>query len=189
LQFYRDKGVDLVRLPFTWERMQPKLGGELSSSELGLLKTFLSDAARLGMDVIIDLHNYGRYEGQPIGSAGGPTKEQFADFWSKLAGEIKGFSSLVGYDLMNEPHDMPSASAWKDAAQAAVDAIRLVDTAKTIFVEGNNWSGAWSWLDNNADFIIKDPADKLVYQAHQYFDRDSSGTYAGSFGSSLSSIG
>jgi Ca2+-binding RTX toxin-like protein len=181
LQFYQGKGVDLVRIPFTWERMQPILGGALNGTELGLLKTLLSDAASLGMDVIIDLHNYGRYDGQTIGSAGGPTAAQFADFWVKLVGEVKGFTSLVGYDLMNEPHDMPSANAWKDAAQAAVDAIRTVDMAKTIFVEGNDWSGAYSWVERNANFIINDPANKLVYQAHQYFDRDSSGTYAGSY--------
>ncbi|WP_300972966.1 cellulase family glycosylhydrolase [Sphingomonas sp. LHG3406-1] len=181
LQFYQSKGVDLIRVPFTWERMQPTLGGPLSATELGYLKTLLANAASLGMDVIIDCHNYGRYNGQPFGASGGPTAAQFADFWTKLANEVKGYGSLVGYDLMNEPHDMPSPSAWKNAAQAAVDSIRTVDTSKTIFVEGNGWSGAWSWQQINADFIINDPANKLVYQAHQYFDRNSSGTYAGSY--------
>lgn len=181
LAFYRDKGVDVVRLPFGWERMQPTLGGALSASELALLKGVLANAASLGMDVIIDLHNYGRYQGQPFGSAGGPTSGQFADFWSKLAAELKSYPSLLGYDLMNEPHDMPSPSAWKDAAQAAVNAIRQVDNENNIYVEGNNWSGAWSWQQYNSDFIINDPAGKLIYQAHQYFDRDSSGTYRGTY--------
>lgn len=181
LQFYQSKGVDLIRLPFTWERMQPTMGGPLNPNELALLKGVLANAASLGLDVIIDLHNYARYYGQTIGSATGPSSAQFADFWAKLANEIKGFSSLVGYDLMNEPHDMPSPSIWKDAAQAAVNAIRQVDMDNIIFVEGNNWSGAWSWQMYNADFILKDPADKLIYQAHQYFDHNSSGVYSGTY--------
>jgi aryl-phospho-beta-D-glucosidase BglC (GH1 family) len=181
LQFYKDKGVDLVRLPFTWERMQPNAWGALNPSELALLKRVLTDAATLGMDIIIDLHNYGRYYGQRLNADGGPTSAQFADFWTKLASEIKGFSSLVGYDLMNEPNNMTHPDAWKNAAQAAVNAIRVIDKDNIIFVEGNDWSGAWSWKDVNSNFIINDPANKLVYQAHQYFDRDSSGVYSGTY--------
>ena len=177
LQFYKDHGVDLVRLPFSWERMQSTLGGPLNASELTLLKDVLANAATLGMNLIIDLHNYGRYDGQPLGSATGPTNAQFADFWSKLASEVKGYTSLLGYDLMNEPHDMPTADAWKDAAQAAVNAIRLVDQDNTIYVGGNDWSGAHSWLQSNANFFINDPAGKLVYQAHQYFDKYNQGFY------------
>ncbi|GAA4029072.1 hypothetical protein GCM10022281_05240 [Sphingomonas rosea] len=181
LQYYQARGVDLVRIPFSWERMQPNAWGALSTTELGLLKTLLSNAATLGMDVIIDLHNYGRYYGNAIGASNGPSAAQFADFWAKLASEVKGYSSLVGYDLMNEPHDMPTATAWKDAAQTAVNAIRTVDTVHNVYVEGNAWSGAHSWQQYNADFFINDPAGRLIYQAHQYFDRDSSGTYSGSY--------
>ena len=181
LQFYKDHGVDLVRLPFTWERMQKSLGGPLDPQELALLKGVLADAATLGLDLIIDLHNYGRYNGQPLGGSTGPTDAQFADFWQKLATALKGYSSLLGYDLMNEPHDMPTPDAWKNAAQAAVNAIRQVDTDNIIYVEGNDWAGAHSWMNSNANFFINDPANKLIYQAHQYFDKYNQGFYNNSY--------
>ena len=181
LQFYKDHGVDLIRLPFIWERMQPSLGGPLNPTELGLLKSVLSNASNLGLDVIVDLHNFGRYNGQPIGSPDGPTQAEFADFWSKLSVELKDYPSLVGYDLMNEPHDMPAADTWKLAAQAAVDAIRLVDMDNIIYVEGNNWASAQNWLASNANLFIFDPAGKLIYQAHQYFDASGEGFYNNSY--------
>ena len=183
LQFYKEHGVDLVRLPFTWERMQGSLGGPLNANELNLLKGVLANAATLGMDIIIDLHNYGRYNNVAFGAVGGPTSAQFADFWAKLSNEVKGYTSLVGYDLMNEPHDMPTANGWKDAAQAAVNSIRTVDMSHKIFVEGNAWASAQYWKIDNANFLINDPANKIVYEAHVYFDRYNQGAYYNSYDS------
>jgi aryl-phospho-beta-D-glucosidase BglC (GH1 family)/Ca2+-binding RTX toxin-like protein len=178
LQFYKSHGVDLVRLPFGWERVQDALGGPLDlSGDIALIKQVLVNAASLGMDVILDNHNYGRYKGIALGAVGGPTAAQFADFWGKMAAELKGYPALVGYDLMNEPHDMPTATIWKESAQAATDAIRSVDMDNNIYVEGTAWSGAYSWMKFNSNLIINDPANKIVYQAHQYFDNDSSGRY------------
>ena len=178
LKYYADKGVDFVRLPIKWERVQDALDGPLDlSGDIALIKQVLVNAASLGMDVIIDVHNYGRYNGVAIGAVGGPTTAQFADFWKKMAVEFKDYPALVGYDLMNEPHGMPAAGVWKAAAQAATDAIRTVDIDNVIYIEGEGWSGAHSWMKYNSDLIINDPANKIVYQAHQYFDDNNSGTY------------
>lgn len=182
LQFYNSHGVDLIRLPFKWERVQEALGGALDlKGDLALIKQVLVNAASLGMEVILDNHNYGRYGGIAIGADGGPSAAQFADFWQKMAVELKDYSALVGYDLMNEPHGMPTSTIWKEAAQAATDAIRQVDLDNTIYVEGTGWSTAGSWLKYNSDLIINDPANKIVYEAHQYFDKSNSGTYANSY--------
>ena len=180
IAYYKNAGVSLIRLPFTWERMQPTLGGALSSTELGLLKRVLSDAASMGVSVIIDLHNYGRYGGNTIGSAQ-VSNAQFADFWAKLSGALVGSAGLVGLDIMNEPHDMGGAGRWKSAAQAAVDAIRTKDKAIAIYVEGDNWSTASNWMSSNADFIMRDPSNNIIYEAHQYFDRYSQGFYNNSY--------
>jgi hypothetical protein len=181
VNYYADRGVKLIRLPIMWERMQSSLGGQLNSADVALVKQFLADAHARSVDVILDLHNYGRYDGKTIGSADGPTNAQFADFWNKLALEVKDLPALAGYGLMNEPHDMGGAGIWKSAAQAAVDAIRKVDATQAIYANGDGWSGAWSWKEINTDFILSDPANNIIYEAHQYFDRDSSGTYNGTY--------
>lgn len=180
LDFYQSRGIELIRLPFKWERMQTTLGGKLSSAELGHMKTFLAEAEERGMNVILDLHNYGRFGNAVLGSDA-LSNDVFSDFWTKLATELKNQKSVIGYDLMNEPHDMGGAHVWPAAAQAAVDAIRTVDMDTTIYVEGDAWAGASNWAKNNAYLRINDPANNIVYEAHLYFDKDGSGFYKNSY--------
>jgi Ca2+-binding RTX toxin-like protein len=180
IQYYTDRGVELFRLPVRWERLQPEANGELDKAELGRLSKFLNNAEALGAKVIIDIHNYGSYFSNKIGSPA-VSNDQFANFWKKLATAVGGIDSVYGYDLMNEPNNMGGTDVWPKAAQAAVDAIRTVDMDTKIYVEGNSWAGAKNWAKNNASLDIKDPADKIVYEAHLYFDRYASGTYRGTY--------
>jgi endoglucanase len=61
--------------------------------------------------------------------------------------------------------------------QAAIDGIREAGaTSQYIFVEGNSWTGAWTWVDVNDNMkALTDPQDKIVYEMHQYLDSDGSG--------------
>ena len=177
LDYYQSKGIDLIRLPFSWEAMQPTLDGPLNTDELARMTDFLDAAAARGIQVIIDAHGYARYDEQPIGSADVPISA-FADFWSKLATALNGHPAVAGYDLMNEPHDLGSPDVWPQAAQAAVDAIRAVDMQTAIFVEGDQYASAPEWQEYNGNLLIHDPADNIVYEAHLYFDRTGSGIYS-----------
>lgn len=62
--------------------------------------------------------------------------------------------------------------------QAAITAIRSTGArSQYIMIEGNSWSGAWTWVDVNDNLkALTDPSNKLVYQMHQYLDSDGSGT-------------
>jgi len=62
--------------------------------------------------------------------------------------------------------------------QAAIDGIRAAGaTTQYIFVEGNSYTGAWTWVDVNDNMKdLTDPQDKIVYEMHQYLDTDGSGT-------------
>jgi Cellulase (glycosyl hydrolase family 5) len=83
---------------------------------------------------------------------------------------------------MNEPHDMRDDDRWPAAVQAAVDEIRNIDVTHTIFVARDHWSGAHSWRNtSNENLGIQDPADAIVYEAHQYFDGENSGIYDKSY--------
>ena len=63
--------------------------------------------------------------------------------------------------------------------QAAIDGIRAAGaTSQYIFVEGNSWTGAWTWVEINDNMkALTDPSDKIVYEMHQYLDEDGSGTH------------
>jgi endoglucanase len=182
LDYYKSKGLTLIRLPFPWERLQRSLYAPLDSTELGYLDAVVAAARGRGMQLILDPHNYGRYRiagvDHVIGSEAVPNAA-FADFWRRLAGHYADEPAIWAYGLMNEPHDMDGH--WPAAAQAGVEGIRAVDRSHAILVPGDGWSGAWSWQQHNADLAVVDPVDNLIYEAHQYFDRDKSGTYRGSY--------
>ncbi len=194
LTYLKSNNISLIRLPIAWERAQPTLGGPLDATYVSGLKAFIQAAGAQGMQVIVDVHNYGRYNshwaqdvakngnaapnsGDVIGSPAVPISA-FVDLWTKLAGALKGTSGLGYYDLMNEPYNMGSAGVWPTSAQAAVSAIRSVDMNTSILVEGTQWASAFWWPGDNGNLHIVDPANKLFYEAHLYFDADGSGTYS-----------
>jgi hypothetical protein len=180
------RGVDFVRLAFRWERLQRTPGGELNTTELGRLRDTVARARAAGVDVLLDLHNYGDYylyDGRrgvrrPIGSAQ-VTRAHFADVWRRISAAFKADPGVIGYGLMAEPVAMPSgARGWELDSQQAVEAIRANDDGKLVTVSGYEWAGAQNWPEQHPDKWISDPADNHLYEGHHYWDRNNSGTYA-----------
>ena len=187
--YYEARGRTLVRLPFKWERVQHTPGAPLDADEVARLHDVLRAAGQHHMSVILDAHNYGRYQfagedKSEIIGAGRVSPADFADFWGRMAREFKDEPALYGYGLMNEPHDMGDSQRWPRAAQAAIDAIRTTDEITPIVVAGDDWSSSLNW-NNSANAKLneelRDPRNNLVFEAHCYFDKDRSGQYKGSY--------
>ncbi len=182
VRYFSGKGMNVVRLPFLWERLQPALNQGFDAAELARLVGFVQPVTASGVSVVLDPHNYARYRGALIGSSQVPNAA-FADFWSRLALQFKGNDKVV-FGLMNEPHDMPTEQ-WLGAANAALAAIRAAGAANLVTVPGNAWSGAHSWLQSwygsaNGTVMkgVVDPGKNMLFEVHQYLDADSSGTSA-----------
>lgn len=181
IDYFAAKGMNSIRVPFLWERMQPQLNAELEPAELQRLEDVVRYANRKGLYVVLDLHNYGYYRQKVIGSPETPVTA-LADAWGRLALRFKG-NAKVGFGLMNEPKGLPTET-WLAAANAAIGEIRRSGANNTIFVPGNGWTGAHSWLSRsygtpNADAMlgVVDPANNYVYEVHQYLDSNYSGTH------------
>jgi endoglucanase len=195
--YFCDHGLGLLRLPFRWERLQPRLGETLNETELKRLKTAVGWARKHGGEVILDVHNYGRYcifhhgkkhecvIDQKVAGFVPVTRRHFADLWRRLSREFRSEPAVYAYGLMNEPHDM-GMSDWKTISQAAVDAIRGEKDHKLILVAGDHWSNSHRFEEfNGARAWIKDPANQVAYEAHCYFDHDFSGRYELSYDKEL----
>jgi endoglucanase len=195
--YFCDHKIRLLRLPIRWERLQPRLGEDLDATELKHIKTAVDWARKHHGEVILDVHNYGRYcvriEGkeraciidEKVGGAVPVTRRHFADLWRRLSQEFRNESAMYAYGLMNEPHDMGS-SDWKAISQAAVDAIRGEKDHKLILVAGDHWSNSHRFAEfNGARAWIKDSANQVAYEAHCYFDHDFSGRYQLSYDKEL----
>jgi len=184
IDFYAAAGMNLIRLPFRWERLQQGLNRELDAGELERLNGTVSYATETrGLSVLLDPHNYARYTAAGVEGIVGVDVDvaAFADFWRRLAEQFSG-NPRVMFGLVNEPHTM-ATETWLTAANAAIAAIREAGAQNRILVPGNGWTGAHGWFQTyygsaNAGVMggVVDPADNFVYELHQYLDSDSSGT-------------
>jgi endoglucanase len=179
VDYYMSKGATAFRVGFRWERMQATQNGELDATYLGGLDQLVNYATTKGATVIIEPHNFARYNGSTIGSADVPNAS-FADFWRRLALHY-GANPHVMFNLMNEPHDLPTEQ-WVSAANAAIAAIRATAAPNTLVVPGNAWTGAYTWASTSygtpnavAMLNVVDPGNNMLFEVHQYLDSDASG--------------
>lgn len=178
VDYFVKKGMNIFRIPFRWERLQQALMDDFDSDEQIRLSEVVDYIIDKGAWVILDPHNYARYNNDIIGE--GTDVEAFADFWRRLA--LLFTHPRVVFGLVNEPHSMKT-ELWLKDANAAISAIRQTGASNLILVPGNAWSGAHSWQQDwygtsNSEVMldISDPADNLAFEVHQYLDGDSSGT-------------
>jgi len=198
VEYFAACGLGLLRIPFRWERLQPKLGQPLNPAELNRIRQVVAWAGASGASVILDTHNYGRYQlflsarprsvviDEKVNGVIAVSRGHFADYWRRLAEAFVGNRAVFGLGLMNEPHDM-GHSNWKRISQLAVDAVRSVDRESFVIVAGNGWSNAERFPElNGSQAWISDPANRVLYEAHCYFDADGSGKYRRSYAEELS---
>lgn len=188
VDYFKGKGMNIVRLPFRWERLQPTANSALNATELNRLTTFVNATTAKGVYVMIEPHNFARYYPDPNnfqGSAQGLVGSDvpysvFSNFWSRVATVFKT-NDHVFFNLVNEPANMPTEQ-WLTAANTAIAGIRNAGATNLIMVPGNGFTGAGSWLYSwygtpNAQVMlgVVDPINNYCYEVHLYLD-DGSGT-------------
>ncbi|KAL4891488.1 FII-CMCase [Aspergillus ambiguus] len=168
----RSAGMNIFRVAFMMERLVPStMTGAADATYMKDLKATVKSITDLGAYAVIDPHNFGRYYGNIISST-----TDFAAFWTTVAKEFASNDKVI-FDTNNEYHDMDQTLVL-NLNQAAINAIRAAGaTSQYIFVEGNSYSGAWTWASVNDNLkALTDPSNKIVYEMHQYLDSDGSGT-------------
>jgi endoglucanase len=105
------------------------------------------------------------------------------DLWGKIASRYKD-NNLVAFGLMNEPKGLQTET-WLQAVNMAIAQIRRTGAKNLILVPGNGWSSARSWVIGNYGtpnsetmLGVADPENNYVYEVHQYFNSDFTGTRA-----------
>lgn len=186
VDYFKKLGLNVFRVPFRWERLQPTLMGDLDSSNLMKLDDIVSYIGSQGLTAVLDPHNYARYGNdnaqEIIGAAGsGVTTDDFADFWARMAKKYMGNDKVI-FALMNEPNTMKTED-WLAGANAAIAAIRRNGFNGLLLVPGNAWTGAHSWAENwygtaNSEVMtgVRDSGNNFAFEVHQYLDSDFSGT-------------
>src|SRR5579859_4214538 len=102
LSYYASKGVKLIRIEIRWDKVQPDLYGQLDGNEITWLKTYVADAQKQNMSVIIDLHERSNLDDMNFGPE--LPIASLADFWKKMAGQFRSISNVCGFGVANEPN-------------------------------------------------------------------------------------
>jgi aryl-phospho-beta-D-glucosidase BglC (GH1 family) len=176
-EYLSSRGHNLTRVPFRWERVQPQLNKPLNSAELDRLKSCFDGAAAVGMRVIPSLQNYGAYffgeqDYKDIGSPELPISA-YKNLWTQLARVWKDHPAVVGYDIMNEPYDLPGGvPTWEKASRAAVDGIRGRDANTRVWVSGyhkrqGTGHGLYAFVLNHPRPWIS--GSRVGYTSHAYY--------------------
>ncbi|KZS87207.1 cellulase-domain-containing protein [Sistotremastrum niveocremeum HHB9708] len=180
---FSGEGVNIYRVPFPWALAQSSLGATISSQFFSEYDAVVNVALQAGAYVIVDVHNYARWNGAIIGESGGPTNAQFANLWSQLAAHYASQPKII-FGVMNEPHDLTSVTDWATSVQAAVTAIRGAGaTSQLILIPGSSWASAQALPTEAGPALlnVKDhdgTVSKLIFDVHKYLDSDNSGTHA-----------
>ncbi|WP_426140117.1 glycoside hydrolase family 5 protein [Pseudomonas sp. DWP3-1-2] len=178
---WQARGIRAIRFPLRWERLQTNLWEELDETYAALIDRMLIQAERRRIKVTLDVHNFGRYKNEVLGSKAVPIPA-YRDLLHRVSARWRDFRALHAYDIMNEPHD-EADEHWPRAAQAGIFAIRGNDWHRPIIIEGRSWSSATRWPQHNDALLdLKDPSNNLIFSAHLYFDEDASGRYQKTLG-------
>jgi endoglucanase len=198
--YYLGKGMNTIRLPLRWERLQRSLSSTSSkvltpaqviatfnAPELAALEKSVTTLTAAGFTVLIDIHNYAYYTsaseiaansgGDPLGSSKVPNVA-FENLWVGLA-SIYANDPKVVFDIMNEPNtppdpdNKPAGYEWYLGAQAAVTGIRSTGANNLILICGNDFAGPQDFVAAGwSDPLkdIKDPANNFAFEIHDYPD-------------------
>jgi endoglucanase len=200
LRQVRDLGFNAVRIPWSnailepgsmpngitfsgadpYDGMSPMnepLKGKTSIQALDLV---IAAARELGLKVILD--NHSRKPDNFIAEGlwytpDFPESRWIAD-WKTLAMRYRNQSTVVAFDLHNEPHNPatwggPASTDYASAAERAAAAIHSLHPDVIVIVGGVQTYGAYSyWWGGNlrgvADRPLQVKRGKLLYSAHDY---------------------
>lgn len=180
LSYVAAQGANVIRLPFRWERLQPKINEPFDERERNRLLAVVNNAQAKNLCVILDVHNYARYFDEELGE-NPHLQDAFVALWLELA---RTFSDpeTTALGLMNEPVHMPLHD-WVLLAKRTLAALREDGATNLVFMGGGGWNGLHSWFNDNQGHSnagslsgLQDPLKRTIIEVHQYTDPNSSGT-------------
>ncbi|MEI6699483.1 MAG: Calx-beta domain-containing protein [Mycobacteriaceae bacterium] len=184
-------GFNTIRLPYSSELLHttaapngidfsknPDLQG---LSGVQVMDAIIAYAGQQGMRVILDHHRSGAGAGTSDNGLwydSTYTEDAWVADWVTLANRYKTNSTVIGFDLHNEPHSGVwgggGATDWARAAERAGNAALAVNPNLLMFVEGvESYQGQNYWWGGNLMGVKDRPivfnvANRLVYSPHDY---------------------
>jgi endoglucanase len=163
----------------------------ISLNSMQVLDRIVAYSGSLGLKVILDHHRSeagNSAEGNGLWYTKDYPESAWIGDWTALASRYLGNSTVIGFDLHNEPHSVSGGGAcwdcggsndWHLAAERAGNAVLSVNPKLLVFVEGvDAYQGDSYWWGGNLEGVQNSPielavAHQLVYSAHEYGPHES----------------
>jgi aryl-phospho-beta-D-glucosidase BglC (GH1 family) len=177
IRFIKQSGFNSVRVPFSYRLFVSDASNPmLEGPGYELLDRVIDWCRREGLYVILDMHaapggqtgdNIDDSFGYPFLFESSESQQLTINLWRKIAARYRGQTTVIGYDLLNEPiaqfFDTTSLNPKLEPLyRRIVSAIRDVDRNHLIFLGGAQW-------DTNFRVFGAPFDSKLVYTFHKYW--------------------
>jgi len=169
-EFLASCGINSVRLPVNYRHFEDDQHPFVIRPEGFVhLDRVIELCAAHGIYTIIDLHALPGYQNDHW-HCDNPThvatlwqhphfQDRTVHLWEAIADHYKDVAAVAGYNPMNEPAD-ESRTAIGPFYDRLTKAIRAVDPAHTLFLDGNTYSTEFD--------IFQEPLENTVYVCHDY---------------------
>jgi len=178
IHYLKTIGVNSIRIPFNYRLFtnEDYLGARGNARGFKLMDSAVSWCKKEGIFVILDMHcapggqtgdNIDDGYGYPFLFENEASRQLVADIWKKIATHYKNETTIIGYDLLNEPiahyFDKEKLNPLLEVVYKKITkAIRTVDKNHILFLGGAQW-------DSNFGIFGPPFDDKLVYTFHKYW--------------------
>lgn len=179
MAFCKERGLNTIRLPFYTRFFNNRETEPLNIDEhiRDFIVPVVQAAKRHNMYVILDDHGYftakiNEAKARQAQTAPRWNEAGFAEWirrWVKVAEYFKDEPNVLGYELLNEPHDIPH-EATRNWYTRCLKAIRKVDQRHIILLGNADWSHSRTiektW--GPAASTVDAPYNNVVYAFHDY---------------------
>jgi endoglucanase len=164
------EGFRYVRYPFKLERIFETLGGAFRSNDIATLDKAMNDAAKAGLQVNLDAHNYLLWYGTEISDA-----NALAASWVALAERYKGHPAIESFGIMNEPKG--TNGRWWPMAAVVQEAVTQADPARNMTFCGDTYANSFGFIGKNKNIDQFTFGPRSALELHCYADKNNSGLY------------
>jgi len=154
------EGFDHIRLPVAWQHYTgPAPDYKMDDSIFGKADEMVTNASALGLNVIIDFHNFNEFTSNPIVNAA-----WFQAIWRQVATHYSAAPAGVTFELLNEPNDAATTVVLNPIFSETIRQIRQTNPHRTIFVG----PGRWNSPEELVNLRLPDDDDNIIVTLHCY---------------------
>lgn len=156
----RGEGFDHVRLPIAWHYYcGPAPNYTISNSIYGKADFLVTNALNRGLNVLVNIHHFDDFTSNPAAWT-----NKFYAIWQQLTAHYASFPGGLALELINEPKDAATTTVLNPIYAEAIQRIRAISPARTIFVG----PGQWNSLDQLGALRLPDGDENLIVTVHSY---------------------